>query len=591
MDPDHLNLLKKAQAQGQSGNAIGASESLLEFLNLVPGHVGAWVALAGHLLKLGKVEKAQNALETSLDLDPHNLSARVNLAAVLMRRGQFAECQEQLGIILKTDARRVDALLLLAQCLLNLGDLEGAQQILDGISHGESPKKTPSALQIQHAELWAILSLGLFEAQKFGAATDACHRALQLHPRNFTAGANLGSILMAQGDLTKAEEIFRELVANQPARERGRLLLITCLSRKGDLVATNHEIESVLRLAPTNFTVHKSVLATFYNLGFWEEYRAEIERFRIVDPTSAHPEYEHSFVDLLFGDMLRGWRRYEARLRLSTEAARFAQPAWDGKPFAGKTLLLWAEQGFGDTFMFIRYLPHVKALGGRIILETQPALETVAATSTGADLVVPKGAALPPFDLQLPLMSLPFIFETDLSSIPAEIPYLDIPSVVPHQQELLERLTLNQESTRIGIVWAGRSEYGRDFERSLPAAALAPLEALPGVAWFSLQLGREGLPPLPNLVSLASLLKNFADTAYALSALDLVITVDTSVAHLAGALGVPTFLLLPFQPDFRWMLNRHDSPWYPTMRLYRQPAYGDWESVIRQVVVDLTPES
>jgi hypothetical protein len=372
-------------------------------------------------------------------------------------------------------------------------------------------------------------------------------------------------------------------------------LLITCLTRKGDLGLADQEIAAVIQQEPTNFIVHKSVMGSYYSLGRWAEYRAEIERFRTVDPTSAHLEFEQSFVDLLFGDMLLGWERYEARFKVPKEwrlkPQTFAQPAWNGESFAGKTLLLWAEQGFGDTLMFIRYLPLVKALGGRVILETQPALVDVAATCKGVDAVYPQKSSLPPFDLQASLLSLPWLFRTELSSVPAEIPYLDVPAEVLHRQALLALLAPAQESTRIGLVWAGSPGHVRDDERSLPAMSLAPLAELPGVAWFSFQLGRQGVPPLPNLVSLAPLLKDFSDTAYALSGMDLVITVDTSVAHLAGALGIPTLLLLAFQPDFRWMLERDDSPWYPTLRLYRQPTYGDWGSVIQRVVKDLTRDA
>jgi hypothetical protein len=300
-------------------------------------------------------------------------------------------------------------------------------------------------------------------------------------------------------------------------------------------------------------------------------------------------------MDLLFGRMPQGWERYEARLKVTGELKlkerNFAQPTWQGEPFAGKTLLLWSEQGLGDTLMFIRYLPLVKALGGRVILETWPALLDVAATCQGADLVIPMQASCPAFDLQASLVSLPRIFQTDLASIPAEVPYLTVPDKVPNRAAILECLARAQEDTRIGLVWAGSPGHVRDFERSVPATAFAPLSVLPGVTWFSLQLDRVEVPPLPNLVSLAPLLKSFSDTAYALSGMDLLITADTAVAHLAGAMGIPTLLLLSFQPDFRWLLDRDDSPWYPSMGLYRQPTCGDWESVLRQVVSDLTRES
>jgi hypothetical protein len=206
-------------------------------------------------------------------------------------------------------------------------------------------------------------------------------------------------------------------------------------------------------------------------------------------------------------------------------------------------------------------------------------------------MVISTKAPLPPFDLQASLMSLPWIFQTELASIPSKIPYLGIPEQVPHREALREELARALGSSKVGLVWAGGPGHARDNERSLPAASLAPLAALPGVAWFSFQLGRQEVPPLPNLVSLAPLLGNFSDTAHALKAMDLLITVDTSIAHLAGAMGITTLLLLAQQPDYRWMLDRNDSPWYPSLRLYRQPRYGDWEAVLQQVVRDLAKVS
>jgi len=215
----------------------------------------------------------------------------------------------------------------------------------------------------------------------------------------------------------------------------------------------------------------------------------------------------------------------------------------------------------------------------------------VAATCPGVDQVIPYGEPLPPFDLQASLMSLPAILGTTLEGIPAAIPYLDVPAQVPNREPIARILAATHGLPRLGLVWAGNASNPYDPLRSIPAAALAPLAALPGVAWHSFQPGLATPPPFERIIPLGPLLSTFSDTAYALSAMDLVVTVDTAVAHLAGALGIPTFLLLPFQPDFRWLQERDDSPWYPTLRLYRQPAYGNWEPVIQQVVADLTQES
>ena len=594
MNPNHLKLLKKAQTLELAGKALEASMAYRAFLELEPKHADAWASYVGQLLKLGQTEEARKACDTALTIELLHLSAKTNLGRALMRLDRLDECERHLRAVLELDPNRMDTQLLLAECLLNQRDMVNARKVLDGTNRPGAMVGKFARLQPRQAELWAIFSLGLSEAQNFREAIEACNIAIRIDPHNFTARSNLGSIWMAQGNLEQAESLFRQLLVEHPRKEIIRLLLITCLTRKADLIRLDLEVGKAIQQGPDNFLVHQSVLGTFYNLGRWTDYKAEIERFRMVDPASAHSDWEQGEIDLLFGNMREGWERYEARLKLPVEGRSQQttdRPAWNGEPFTGKTLLLWAEQGLGDALMFMRYLPLVKAVGGRVILETWPALMGIAATCEGADIVVSKGAPLPPFDLQASLLSLPWIFRTDLSSIPAMVPYLNVPEEIPNRKALLERLAGTQGYTRIGLVWAGRPEHGRDFERSLPASALAPLAALSEVAWFSFQLGRPEVPALPNLFSLAPFLSDFSDTAYALSGMDLLITVDTSVAHLAGALGIPTLLLLPFQPDFRWMLGRDDSPWYPTLRLYRQPAYGDWDSVIRQVVSDLTQES
>jgi len=592
---NHLQLLKKAQALDLAGRALDASIAYEAYLQREPKHADAWSDYAGQLLKLGHFNRAQAACEASLALNPNHLSAQINFGIILMRMDRLEEAERQLRSVLASDPHRTDAHLFLAECLLNRKDLEGARRVLAAIPPAGRTDRSYPLLRPQHAELWAILGLALLEVQQFAEAERACRAALLLQPSNLRARANLGSIHMAQGQLDEAENQFRSLLGDHPSEERVRLLLITCLARKGAWPLAEQEIAKVLQQEPSSFTVHRSLSGVYYTLGHWNAYRAEIARFRALDPTCAYLDYEQSFVDLLFGDMRQGWQRFEARLHLpralSPRARTFQRPTWSGESFAGKTLLLWAEQGLGDTLMFLRYVPLVKALGGRVLVEAQPLLLDVAATCAGADIVIPEGAPWVPYDLQAPLMSLPRIFHTELASIPAEVPYLSVPEEVPHRQELQVCLDRAQECTRVGLVWAGSPGHGRDFERSLPVAALAPLAQLPGVAWFSFQVGREEVPPLPDLTSLGPLFENFADTAYALNAMDLLITVDTSVAHLAGAMGVPTLLLLSFQPDYRWLLEREDSPWYPTLRLYRQPAYGDWASVIRQIVADLTQEN
>lgn len=308
------------------------------------------------------------------------------------------------------------------------------------------------------------------------------------------------------------------------------------------------------------------------------------------NPLDPRAECARADASLLRGDLPLGWDQYEARLRvpgLITPERHFTHPRWDGRPFPGKTLLLHYEQGLGDTLMFVRYAPLVKALGGRVILAAQAGLADLVATCRGIDAVVPKGTAPPPFDCHFPLLSLPWLFHTDLASIPAEIPYMSIPEGVPNRQKLAECLARSEGRVRVGLAWQGSAFHPRDGERSIPPATLAPLASLPEVAWHGFQREPDLEDPFPGLLNLGPLLSNFSDSAYALAAMDLVITVDTALAHLAGAIGIPTLLLLTHHPDWRWLLERSDSPWYPTLRLYRQPVAGDWATVIGRVLADL----
>lgn len=357
----------------------------------------------------------------------------------------------------------------------------------------------------------------------------------------------------------------------------------------GRLEEARRLLVEVLELDPSHASAEGLLIQVLIRQEDFTALRAEMTRYLEMGRSIRRVELELSHLTLLFGDMPLGWVQYESRWEvpgLIKPVRELSQPRWEGEPFPGKTLLLHWEQGLGDTLMFVRYMPQVKALGGRVLLAAQVPLADLVATCQGVDEVIPHGAPLPPFDLQLPLLSLPRVFGTDLKSIPADIPYLGIPDRVPNRQRLAQTLAGSEGKVRIGIAWAGSPTHKNDATRSIPRKVLSLLAGLPGVAWHSLQLG-EGVPPLPGVVVLDPMLRNLSDTAYAISGMDLVITVDTAIAHLAGALGVPTLLLLPFLPDWRWLLGREDSPWYPSMRIYRQPQPGDWEAVLRQVVHDL----
>ncbi len=376
-----------------------------------------------------------------------------------------------------------------------------------------------------------------------------------------------------------------------PARVDAWLAHVDGLIQRGDHDSARSVLDGVLEGDPGNLAAHERLLQVHLEMGNPALAHKEQTRRALLlgGITGPRADCFWAHATLLYGEMPQGWDLYEARLRmpgLVQPARHFTHPRWNGEPFPGQTLLLHYEQGLGDTLMFVRYAPLVKALGGRVILAAQTPLADLVATCQGIDEVIPKGTPPPPFDLHFPLLSLPWIFRTEVASIPAEIPYLSVPAWVPNRQKITESLAASQGRLRVGLAWKGSADHPRDAERSIPAGTLAPLEALP-VAWYSFQ--QEALlEPFPGIVPLGGLLDSFSDTAYALSAMDLIITVDTSVAHLAGALGIPTLLLVTHIPDWRWMMDRDDSPWYPTLRIYRQPSAGDWESVIQSVLDDLT---
>jgi hypothetical protein len=295
---------------------------------------------------------------------------------------------------------------------------------------------------------------------------------------------------------------------------------------------------------------------------------------------------------LLLGQFAEGWEENEWRLKNPLAPQRpWPQPVWDGSPLAGRTIMLRCEQGLGDHLQFVRYAPLVKASGGTVMLACPRRMMAILGTCAGVDQLVADEGPLPPFDFQMPLLSLPRVFHTDLTNTPASVPYLRAP------QERVSQWAKDlapDGRLRIGIGWQGNRNYAGDRWRSIPLAQFAPLAAISGVRLIGLQKwdGSEQISQVDFAVEdLGSRLDNgedaFLDTAAVIKNLDLVVTSDTALAHLAGALGAKTWLALPVSPDWRWMLEREDSPWYPTMRLFRQDQRGDWSQVFARMAAEL----
>ena len=304
------------------------------------------------------------------------------------------------------------------------------------------------------------------------------------------------------------------------------------------------------------------------------------------DYVDAHNNFAMAL--LLSGDFENGWRELEWRhRRAGGDRRRFKAPEWRGEALAGKTLLVAAEEGHGDAIQFLRYLPAVAERGGKLVLTVHRPLVGLARRLAPAAEVIELETPLPRFDLFCSLMSLPGLFGTTLTSVPAAVPYLSIdPGIIERWRARLA----GGRGLKVGLVWSGALKYLHNVRRAIPAERLMPLLRLDGVSWFSLQVGEPTaeLIQLPSGVTdLSRDLTDFTETAGALSALDLVISTDTAVPHLAGALGRPVWVMLAFMPDWRWMLDRETSPWYPTMRLFRQPTRGAWDPVVHRVSGEL----
>jgi hypothetical protein len=339
---------------------------------------------------------------------------------------------------------------------------------------------------------------------------------------------------------------------------------------------------------------HLSALCNLGNTlrarGRYQEAIKRYEQAIAVNPDYADAHWDLSLTLLQLGDFERGWREHEWRMQCSALAkpVQYSQPQWAGESLVGKSILLHPEQGLGDTLQFVRYVQVVADLGARVYLGTQPELHALLKLIPGADMVVSYGQ-LPVFDVQCPLLSLPFVLGTRLDSVPAKVPYLFAEEGLV--QQWAQKLGPSNGKKRVGLVWAGSKTHKNDRNRSIDPAKLSPLLQVPGFQFFSLQKGATGstilAPPGAELIDHTGELNDFIDTAALIANLDLVISVDTSVAHLAGGMGKPVWLLLPRDPDWRWLLDRDDSPWYPTMKLFRQTTARDWEPVVQRMAREL----
>ncbi|MFN3326291.1 MAG: tetratricopeptide repeat protein [Bryobacteraceae bacterium] len=553
----------------ETGRIPQAIACYAQALESAPSDPLSWARMGRALLAAGHTVEARDALEQAVRLDPRAAAAHLDLGHAYERLHRWKDAADSYIRALQHAPKLAEAHFRLA----NIHHLHGR--------YADAALGYRQALLVapDHAEAAFHLGVTCLLLNEPDQAEAAYRHALRYRPNHARAHNNLGTLLQSTGRRSDAMDSYARAIEADPAYAEPHYNLGLAFQDEDRLEEALPAYETALRLAPGHAQAGNNRGNVLLALGRPHDALASYQAAATADPDHAEAHWNIALAQLLLGDYEAGWKGYEWRFRQRDSQVRaFEQPLWDGAPLQGLRILIHAEQGLGDTIQFIRYAPLVKAVGGRVILECQPALAGLLASVEGLDRIVPRGEPLPDFDCHAPLLSLPRIFGSTLATIPASVPYLAPP---PDRLERWER-ELPTARRRIGLVWAGNPRHKNDRNRSLPVESLRALAGLPGAALVSLQKDQP-LPPGLDFLDLGPHLADFADTAAVIAQLDLVIAVDTSVAHLTGAMGKPAWTLLPFAPDWRWMLDRPDSPWYPSMRLFRQPARGDWESVLDAV--------
>ncbi len=638
-DNDRVSSVVQRAAQLHSAGKLAEAEPLYrQVLNRSPDHFDALHLYGVLLSQTRRFDQAETFLRRAVHLRPNIAVAHSNLGNLLRDRDRPAEALPHLRKAVELDPKMAAAHQNLGVVLNELGEtdeaeqcfrralalnptfpealnsLAGALRIAEKLEESEACYRKAIAARPNYAEAYSGLGATLAELHRNEESLASCRRAVALRPDYPQGHNNLAMALVASKMYDQAEAEVRQalrLRSSYVDAQRNLGSVLSKMRRNEEALAeyrkalqldpdgeeTWMEIGSVLRtlrrfdeakhacrraieLKPTAPLNH-------YNLGVVHLDLCEIDQaiacFRKaveVKPTAPLPHWGLSLSLLVNGDYLEGWKEYEWRWECTDfypPRRKFPQPEWDGSDPAGKTILIYSEQGLGDAIQFARYAPLVVRQGAKVILQCQPSMKRLFATLPGVHGIHCAPDPDPTFDAHCSLLSLPTILQTTLATIPSEIPYLFAePSKVMRWKE---KLSAMPGKLKIGIAWAGNPDHQRDQERSCGLLALAPLASVPDAALISLQKGppasQAANPPAGmTLHDVSDQLQDFSDTAALVANLDLVISVDTSIVHLAGAMGRPVWTLLAFAPDWRWLLHRADTPWYPSMRLFRQPAPG-----------------
>ena len=562
------------------GNEAEAEANFLRFVELSPNDPRGYFNLGNAFYGQGKLEGALLCFETAIQFDPKYVEAMNNRASVLQEMGRLQDAVGAYCDTIDIKPDYPDAYINLGNALYELGRLEEARGSLE----------RAAALQPNNAKIYNSLGVILKALSLTDDAIFQFKKALSLNPDYAEAHSNLGSALRQAGKLEESIIAYQKSLALTPDNATVYANLGVAYKESGKIKEAVESGGKSLSLNPKNSVAYNNLGVAYQAQGKLKEALESFEQALTINPDFAEAHWNFAIALLLSGDYERGWAEYEWGFVAKQRIARKTdKPLWDGLPLDGKIILIRSEQGLGDTIQFTRFLPLVKAEGGKVILECQAPLVDLL-KNCGADEVVsrsePDGDPQRPFDVWFPLMSLPGHYKVKLNEVSPKMPYIYSD---PARQSKWHHYFKGETRLKIGIVWAGSPTHQDDRNRSCSLADFLPLLKLEGIAWYSLQKGEavseiDLLPSDVNLHSIGNELQDFSDTAAVINDLDILISVDTSVVHVAGAMGKEVWALLQFAPDWRWLQARSDTPWYPSMRLYRQKSAGDWGGVLDEVV-------
>ncbi|MCX7701162.1 MAG: DUF6165 family protein [Gemmataceae bacterium] len=584
VQPDHPEALYLLGTVCQrQGKLDDAAQYLLMAVSARPDYAEAHNNLGVVMVLMGRRLDAIHHFRHVVRLRPTDPEALNNLGNALREEGSLEEAAELLQHALRLRPDYPDAMHNLGLVLSELGQTEEAVAYL----------REAIRLRPDFAEAHADLGLILAREKRWDDAVEPFEQLIRLRPDRADGYAHLGAVLRELNRLEESADRLRQAIRLSPEEPTFRSSLGLTLQQLGNLAEAEEHLRIALRLSPDFADAHNNLAITLAQMG---RFPAAIEHYdRAIELQPDQPIFRRnrSLAYLTVGDFLSGWADYEYRWQCPGFVERQRQyPAapWRGEPLEGKTILLYWEQGLGDTIQFARYGPIVKSLGAKkVFLEVQPPLVRLLSRLEGVDRVVRAGDQVELFDYQAPLGSVPGILQTTPASIPAPIPYL---TAEPERVAFWRSQLAGFSEFKIGIAWQGNPKQGGDRLRSIPLIHFAPIARLPGVKLFSLQkeFGLEQLRDLSDTLPIVDLGRRldlsggaFLDTAAVMMNLDLVLTCDTSIAHLAGALGVRVWVALSAAADWRWLIDRDDTPWYPTMRLFRQSKLKRWDDVFERI--------